>query len=161
MREKDDFMKNVVKMLCALALVFAISMVCDETAEAKEMINFPTQSQSSYSTAYARAIQVMLLNYYDGDTRKLLLNAGGADGVFGSTTTKVLKMFQSSNGLSADGICGSNTWRAFSRSLVYAKEADGYIYYTGKKSYEKYSMRVKKSTGVWYCYYGGAWYKVG
>lgn len=36
--------------------------------------------------------------------------ASGADGDFGTNTEKAVKKFQSDNGLTADGICGKNTW---------------------------------------------------
>ena len=36
----------------------------------------------------------------------------GADGDFGSTTDKVLRMFQKTKRLTVDGICGKNSWKA-------------------------------------------------
>ena len=36
--------------------------------------------------------------------------SSGADGDFGTNTDKAVKKFQKDNGLTADGICGKNTW---------------------------------------------------
>ena len=36
--------------------------------------------------------------------------SSGADGDFGTNTEKAVKKFQKDNGLTADGICGKNTW---------------------------------------------------
>ena len=36
----------------------------------------------------------------------------GADGKFGAKTEAAVKSFQRDNGLTADGICGRNTWAA-------------------------------------------------
>jgi len=40
------------------------------------------------------------------------LDPYGADGSFGNTTLKALKLFQADHGLAADGICGARTWEA-------------------------------------------------
>ena len=40
------------------------------------------------------------------------------DGYFGGNTTNALVAFQRANGLSADGICGCNTWRRITNSVV-------------------------------------------
>jgi len=41
----------------------------------------------------------------------LVFNCGAADGIFGEKTRAAVIAFQSSRGLSADGIVGQNTWR--------------------------------------------------
>lgn len=49
--------------------------------------------------------------------QKRLLSLGyklpkwGADGGFGDETVEAVKLFQSDNGLTPDGIVGQNTWR--------------------------------------------------
>ena len=40
------------------------------------------------------------------------------DGAFGANTESALKAFQRNNGLSADGICGCNTWRRLAGAAV-------------------------------------------
>lgn len=55
----------------------------------------------------SRGTQVKVLQW--------LLNEGGfdcgkADGIFGQKTTAAVKAYQKAKGLTADGICGKNTW---------------------------------------------------
>ena len=47
----------------------------------------------------------------EGPHRARLL-AHGPDGVFGATTASKARAFQTSRGLAADGVVGSNTWQA-------------------------------------------------
>lgn len=43
---------------------------------------------------------------------KYPLGTYGVDGDYGAITERALKLFQSGNGLSADGVCGQKTWEA-------------------------------------------------
>ncbi len=45
-------------------------------------------------------------------------NTGGLDGVFGARTTDSVRQYQSSRGLSADGIIGTNTWNTLMKEIV-------------------------------------------
>lgn len=45
-------------------------------------------------------------------------NTGGLDGVFGARTTSSVRSYQSSRGLTADGIVGTNTWRTLMTEVV-------------------------------------------
>lgn len=45
-------------------------------------------------------------------------NTGGLDGVFGARTTDSVRQYQSSRGLSADGIIGTNTWNMLMKEIV-------------------------------------------
>ena len=47
--------------------------------------------------------------------KKLSLGVYGVDGDFGMSTASALKIFQSRNGLAADGVCGQKTWEALLR----------------------------------------------
>ena len=40
------------------------------------------------------------------------------DGIFGANTETALRAFQRSNGLTADGICGCNSWRKLANAAV-------------------------------------------
>ena len=42
---------------------------------------------------------------------KLTYNTNGIDGIYGSTTRNAVFNYQKNHGLSADGICGKDTWR--------------------------------------------------
>ena len=39
----------------------------------------------------------------------------GADGICGAATVSAIRAFQTANGLTADGICGQDTWGALLR----------------------------------------------
>ena len=66
---------------------------------------FPTLRRGS-SGEYVTLLQTKLIQRgYD-------LNPYGADGKFGKKTEDAVKAFQRDNGLTADGICGKNTWSA-------------------------------------------------
>jgi murein L,D-transpeptidase YcbB/YkuD len=41
----------------------------------------------------------------------------GADGIFGTNTRAAVRSFQANNGLTVDGVCGSQTWAALIRAL--------------------------------------------
>lgn len=52
------------------------------------------------------------------DLNTLGYRTGGLDGVFGEQTYNAVKRYQSSRGLSADGIIGCNTWRSLQENVV-------------------------------------------
>lgn len=52
------------------------------------------------------------------DLNTLGYRTGGLDGVFGEHTYNAVKRYQSSRGLSADGIIGCNTWRSLQENVV-------------------------------------------
>lgn len=52
------------------------------------------------------------------DLNTLGYRTGGLDGVFGEQTYNAVKKYQSSRGLSADGIIGCNTWRSLQENVV-------------------------------------------
>ena len=52
------------------------------------------------------------------DLNTLGYRTGGLDGVFGEQTYNAVKRYQSSRGLSADGIIGCNTWRSLKENVV-------------------------------------------
>ena len=52
------------------------------------------------------------------DLNTLGYKTGGLDGVFGAQTENAVKRYQSSRGLSSDGIIGCNTWRSLQENVV-------------------------------------------
>lgn len=68
-------------------------------------IQMPTLRKGS-TGEYVTLLQTKLIQRgYD-------LNPYGADGKYGNKTVEAVKAFQRDNGLSADGVCGKNTWNA-------------------------------------------------
>lgn len=70
---------------------------------------FPTCRTGSKST-YVLVLQDAL-NALGYSTKTL-------DGIFGANTKTALTAFQRNNGLSADGVCGCNTWNRLARAVV-------------------------------------------
>ena len=62
-----------------------------------------------------RGVYVCILQ--DGLTT-LGYNTGGLDGVFGNLTNSAVRSFQSKNGLTVDGLVGTNTWNALQSQAV-------------------------------------------
>lgn len=52
------------------------------------------------------------------DLNTLGFSTGGLDGIFGANTENAVRRYQSSRGLSADGIVGCNTWRSLQENVV-------------------------------------------
>ena len=52
------------------------------------------------------------------DLNTLGFRTGGLDGIFGSQTRNAVIQYQTSRGLSADGIIGCNTWRSLQENVV-------------------------------------------
>ena len=52
------------------------------------------------------------------DLNTLGYRTGGLDGVFGEQTYNAVRRYQSSRGLSVDGIIGCNTWRSLQENVV-------------------------------------------
>lgn len=52
------------------------------------------------------------------DLNTLGYKTGGLDGVYGAQTYEAVKKYQTSRGLSSDGIIGCNTWRSLQENVV-------------------------------------------
>ena len=155
-------MKNIKKFIVfCLAVMMVVGSVY--TVHAGEMSGVPTQSSNSYSRNYARAIQVMLLNY-NSTTRSCITQSGGADGTDGSGTVRGVTAFQQSRGIDDDGICGAATWRNFRNTLIRNGTSGQYAMYRGQTPYytNMNNMRqVNVSGGLWSCFYITTWHSVG
>ncbi len=76
--ERGTTMKGLKKRLIALSVLGIVLIGSTVPASAKQMSAFPQQSTAAYSTSYARAIQVMLVNY-KSLTRAYIMNSGGVE----------------------------------------------------------------------------------
>lgn len=63
----------------------------------------------------SRGVYVCILQ--DGLTT-LGYDTGGLDGVFGAKTNSAVRSFQSKNGLTVDGLVGTNTWNSLQSQVV-------------------------------------------
>lgn len=52
------------------------------------------------------------------DLNTLGFRTGGLDGVFGEQTYNAVRSYQTSRGLTVDGIIGCNTWRSLQENVV-------------------------------------------
>ena len=52
------------------------------------------------------------------DLNTLGYSTGGLDGIFGAQTDNAVRRYQSSRGLTSDGIVGCNTWRSLQEDVV-------------------------------------------
>ena len=99
-------MTKARKKLCAaLAVLFLMNIAFISLAQRAEAVTYKQGSTGSVVTQ----IQQKLSNwgYY----------SGSVDGVYGSKTVAAVKYFQRSNGLTADGKCGSKTLAALGISV--------------------------------------------
>ena len=66
-------------------------------------VNLPQLAKGAQSEAVRALQQLLTAKGY---------NTRGTDGIFGANTDKALRAYQKAKGLTADGICGKNTWTA-------------------------------------------------
>lgn len=153
-------MKNLRRKFTAFGLVAVLTVASVLPVYAGNMSSFPMQSQSDYTTRYARGIQVMML-YYNTTTRAYIQQAGGADGVYGSGTANAVTSFQTARGIGADGICGPTTWSHMRSTLRYTgRSSDGYNLYKGYYNSTNHMRQYNVTNGSWYCNASG-WKYVG
>ncbi len=94
------------RLAWALALLFAVNIAVISLAQQAQAAAYRQGSTGEP----VRVIQTKLKNwgYYHGVV----------DGIFGSQTAEAVKYFQRKNGLTADGICGCNTWKKLASAVV-------------------------------------------
>lgn len=93
-------MNNRKKLCLALAVIFTVNMVAISLVQGTLAASYRRGSTGSVVSQ----IQTKLKNwgYYNGSV----------DGVYGSATETAVKKFQSTNGLTADGVAGTKTLAA-------------------------------------------------
>lgn len=156
-------MNKMKKRISVLAMTMMMSMASVLPAQAVAMASFPQQSRGSYTGNHTRALQVMLINH-NSTTRNSVLNAGGADGSYGSGTELGVAQFQAMNGLTSDGVCGTNTWTKFRNTLQQTNVGDKYRFYKGYSPYQAKNgncMRLHRTSDIWNTYTNDMWYNVG
>lgn len=77
----------------------------------------PACTSGGYPTLKRGSLSVYVLIAQD-DLNTLGYSTGGLDGIFGSRTYTAVRNYQSSRGLSVDGIIGCNTWRSLQENVV-------------------------------------------
>jgi len=95
-------LRSTHRRLLTVAALGLVALSSTMPAQAFSGAFFPTQSTGN------RGVDVKAIQY--------LLNIG-ADGIFGSGTNTAVRNFQSSRGLSVDGIVGPNTWDALTPTV--------------------------------------------
>ncbi len=79
-------------------------------------------------------------------------NPGPIDGIYGSQTEKAVAQFQLDQGLTPDGIVGTNTWRYFNRFLLgydeYYIESGDTIYDLAQKYYTTVNAIITANPGI-------------
>ena len=116
-------------------LFSASALPADEVTPTSTATPTPTPTPTPTASPTPGATPSRTLRYgYTGEDVKLLQNrlielgylSGKADGTFGSTTLAAVKAFQKNNGLTQDGVAGTQTYkRLFSASAVEASPAPG------------------------------------
>ncbi len=113
--------KKQLLLCCAMVFVLLVSISTAAFAECYgayyEIPSFPQVYLWSSNTNTVKVVQSFLRTYNSG-WAATIDSAGGVDGSFGPTTYQLVCSFQTSRGLTADGVVGSNTWTEIS-NFVY------------------------------------------
>ncbi|MCC8078587.1 MAG: spore cortex-lytic enzyme [Oscillospiraceae bacterium] len=111
-------MINKKKLCLALAIIFAVNIMIILLAQSSAAVTY--QKGSTGTTVTQIQTKLKSWGYYSGEV----------DGVYGSATESAVKLFQSKNGLTADGLCGPATLTALGISVSTASSsssADVYL----------------------------------
>lgn len=88
----------------AIAEYFGITQKPTEAVSEKDVLVALKQLAKGSKGEQVKSLQILLIG------KGYSCGSSGADGDFGTNTEKAVKKFQKDNGLTADGICGKNTW---------------------------------------------------
>ncbi len=152
-KKKIAFFLVFVLVFSAIAATYAEVSESDWNPLENDWKDFPVckkDRRRSANYAVQRCLRAQNVTY----CRKIDEN-GGCDGAIGTTTDEVIKLFQKSNGRTADGIVGATTWGDLFDSMdrKNSNKTDGYIWV--KKSVAGASntivdtVRMKVSNGNW------------
>ena len=115
------------KLLTAIAMVMALVFIGAAFAPAALAVSYapydwsrwPQQRRYDYDIRYTYAIQRFLRDRYNLHDSQM-----ETDGIFGPDTEEWVKQFQRDNGLSVDGIVGTETWKKM-RARIYCTHTTG------------------------------------
>lgn len=115
-----------------------------------EWDKMPLQKTSSYQVKPTKAIQHYML-YWNWDSHDYIYNGGGMDGNFGNATKNAVKAFQSSRGITIDGIVGPATWRTMYSNLTYDRDTGtAYVYTLSAIEQDHDTLKRATSVASWY-----------
>lgn len=148
-------MKKIHKTISALVLVGIMSISSLGYANAQAMRDFPKIKAGS-NNSYVRAMQTMLLNY-NAKTRELIISSGGVDEKFGAKTEEALKFFQNRRNIGVDGVCGSESWNQFRKTIKENGKRGSLTLYVGLNPYKASTHNMGKGVDDHYWYTTWRW----
>lgn len=80
--------------------------------------------RTAYAAAYRQGSSGQVVTTIQTKLKRWGYYDGAVDGIYGSATTAAVKKFQSTNGLTADGVCGNATLKALGMEQ-YASSSSG------------------------------------
>lgn len=135
--------------IAVVSAILAISLLpISVSAQGLNKENWPTVG-TGYITSggYVSALQADLWSSGYQST------VGNVDGIFGSATRTAVESFQTGEGLTSDGVVGSNTWSAFEDYNLYDSPNTRIYRHPGSTTYEVYYSLGTDSVNQWVYYY--------
>lgn len=154
--------KSLGKKLLSFIIVFSIVMSipvlsyaqtrqCDYIYLAFQ--NFPTV-QSGASGDKVRSVQ-RFFTCLSGYARTEILSSGGIDGVYGATSQRLVREFQSAQGIAVTGTVNSTTW---DKICFYTYDTDGYGNPDGYVAANHYCESTYVGSHILYYNFVDHWY---
>lgn len=117
--------KKLLSFIIVFSIVLSIPVLSHAQTRQCDYIylafqNFPTVAPGA-SGDKVRAVQ-RFFTCFSSYARSEILNSGGIDGIYGSTSQRLVSEFQSAQGISASGTVDSTTWNKMS---FYTYDTDG------------------------------------
>lgn len=120
---KSKHIKHLITVLIVFAMAVATVLPASAASETWQTrfsefteISAANAGAGTYS-GYVKAAQ-RFLQCYNSTTYDYIMDNGGVDGYYGTSTRDAVKEFQGNTGLSNDGVVGSNTWKKMASLLV-------------------------------------------
>ena len=117
--------KNMLLTLAlglGLTLVTPLSSIHAESTELKipkKSFNISTNQVTASASVRTLKLTSPYMSGTDVSFAQWLLHSSNQDGIYGPSTESLVKQFQSSHGLAADGIVGANTWTKLREAYGY------------------------------------------